>query len=108
MNAVQASDFAIPEFKALWRLLFVHGRWNYIRIAELIKYFFYKNMVFTLGQLWYAYLCSYSGTSIYNATYLVLYNTIFTAGPVVFRALLEQDLNYVQIIKEVKEEQIAK
>jgi P-type E1-E2 ATPase len=33
MNAVQASDFAIPEFKALWRLLFVHGRWNYIRIA---------------------------------------------------------------------------
>ena len=33
MNAVQASDFALPEFKGLWRLLFVHGRWNYNRIA---------------------------------------------------------------------------
>lgn len=99
MNAVQASDFAIPEFKCLWRLLFVHGRWNYLRVAELIKYFFFKNVVFTLCQLWFAYLASFSGTSIYNATYLVLYNTIFTGGPVLVRALLEQDLNYIQIIK---------
>jgi len=33
MNAVQASDYAIPEFRMIWRLLFVHGRWNYIRIS---------------------------------------------------------------------------
>lgn len=57
-------------------------------------------MVFTLGQLWYAYLCGFSGTSVYEATYLVLYNTIFTAVPVVVKALLEQDLNYVQIIND--------
>lgn len=106
MNAVQASDFAIPSFKCLWRLLFVHGRWNYLRIAELIKYFFYKNMVFTLGQLWFAYFCAFSGTSIYNATYLVLFNTIFTGGPVIVRALLEQDMNYMQIIEEIKDEKI--
>lgn len=56
-------------------------------------------MVFTLGQLWFAYLCGFSGTSIYDATYLVLYNTIFTGGPVLIRALLEQDLNYIQIIE---------
>lgn len=99
MNAVQASDFAIPEFKCLWRLLFIHGRWNYLRIAELIKYFFYKNLVFTLGQLWFAYLCGFSAQSIYDATYLVLFNTIFTGGPVIVRALLEQDLNYVKMIE---------
>lgn len=100
MNAVQASDFAIPEFKSLWRLMFVHGRWNYLRIAELIKYFFYKNLVFTLCQLWFGYFCGFSGQSIYDATYLVLYNTIFTGGPVLVRALFEQDLNYVELIKE--------
>lgn len=33
MSAVQASDYALPEFKMLWRLLFVHGRWNYMRIS---------------------------------------------------------------------------
>lgn len=33
MSAVQASDYAVPEFRMLWRLLFVHGRWNYLRIC---------------------------------------------------------------------------
>lgn len=33
MGAVQASDYALPEFRMLWRLLLVHGRWNYIRIS---------------------------------------------------------------------------
>lgn len=33
MRAVQASDFAFVEFKGLWRLLLVHGRWSYIRIS---------------------------------------------------------------------------
>lgn len=31
LRAVQASDYALVEFKALWKLLFVHGRWSYIR-----------------------------------------------------------------------------
>jgi P-type E1-E2 ATPase len=33
MGAVQASDYALPEFRMLWRLLLVHGRWNYMRIS---------------------------------------------------------------------------
>ena len=31
LRAVQSSDYALVEFKALWRLLFVHGRWSYLR-----------------------------------------------------------------------------
>jgi len=48
MRAVQASDYSIGEFKSLWRLLFLHGRWNHFRIAEMIMYFFYKNMIISL------------------------------------------------------------
>ena len=48
MRAVQASDFALGEFQYLWRLLLVHGRLCYLRNSELILYFFYKNLVFTL------------------------------------------------------------
>ena len=48
MRAVQSGDFALGEFRFLWRLLLVHGRWCYLRNAELILYFFYKNLVFTI------------------------------------------------------------
>ncbi len=27
--AVSACDFGVNEFKDLWKLLFVHGRWSY-------------------------------------------------------------------------------
>ena len=48
MRAVQSGDYALGEFQYLWRLILVHGRWAYIRNCELILYFFYKNIVFTL------------------------------------------------------------
>lgn len=28
MRAVQASDYALPEFQMLWRLVLVHGRYT--------------------------------------------------------------------------------
>jgi phospholipid-translocating ATPase len=45
MQAVMASDFAVPKFKILENLLLVHGHWNYDRLARMITYFFYKNAV---------------------------------------------------------------
>lgn len=61
MRAVQSGDFALGEFQYLWRLILVHGRLNYLRNAELILYFFYKNLVFTLPQFYYAFRSAYSG-----------------------------------------------
>lgn len=45
MQAVMASDFAMARFQFLVRLLLVHGHWSYARLANLILYFFYKNIV---------------------------------------------------------------
>ena len=45
MQAVMASDFAIPRFSFLLRLLLVHGHWCYDRLARMVLYFFYKNAV---------------------------------------------------------------
>lgn len=61
MRAVQASDFALPEFKALWKLLFVHGRWSYIRNSEMILYFYYKNVIFALPQFYFCLQNAWSG-----------------------------------------------
>lgn len=40
-----ASDFALPRFRNLQKLLLVHGHWCYSRLANMILYFFYKNAV---------------------------------------------------------------
>lgn len=45
LQAVMASDFAITRFKHLQRLLLVHGHWCYSRLANMVIYFFYKNVV---------------------------------------------------------------
>lgn len=45
LQAVMASDFALPRFQYLQKLLLVHGHWCYSRLANMILYFFYKNAV---------------------------------------------------------------
>lgn len=54
-QAVMASDFALPRFRYLQKLLLVHGHWCYSRLANMILYFFYKNAVscflYTVTQL---------------------------------------------------------
>lgn len=94
MMAVQASDFAIGEFQFLWRLILHHGRWNYIRVAEMILYFFYKNIVFTIPQFFFAFVSAYGGQTVFDDWYISIYNAIFTALPLIVRAVLDQDVNY--------------
>lgn len=45
-QAVRNSDYAIPKFKHLKKMLLVHGHYYYIRISELVQYFFYKVELF--------------------------------------------------------------
>jgi magnesium-transporting ATPase (P-type) len=95
MQAAQAADFAIGEFQCLWNLLMIHGRLAYLRISELILYFFYKNAVFTLPQFFYAFWCVYSGETIYDSYYITLYNVIFTCFPLGLKGLFEQDVMHL-------------
>ena len=97
-QAANASDFAVPEFKALHRLLFLHGRWSYIRNSEMILYFFYKNMIFTLPQIINSFYCAYSGNSVYDDWYITGYNLAFTSIPLIVRAVFDQDLYYKRFI----------
>ena len=92
MRAVQSSDFAIGEFQCLRPLLLFHGRTNYVRNAELIMYFFYKNFVFTLPQFLYGFYCNFTGQSILDDWFITLYNMLFTSLPLGARALLDHDV----------------
>lgn len=54
------SDYSIAQFRYLERLLLVHGRWSYYRMAKFLRYFFYKNFAFTLTHFWFAFFCGFS------------------------------------------------
>ena len=50
-QAVRNSDYAFARFKFLSKVLLVHGHFYYIRISNLVQYFFYKvsfNILLTL------------------------------------------------------------
>jgi magnesium-transporting ATPase (P-type) len=93
LRAVQSSDFALSEFRLLWRLLLVHGRKAYRNNAEMILYFFYKNLVMTFPHYFYAFYCSFSGISLFDDYYISYYNLLFTAWPLAWRGLFEFDVN---------------
>lgn len=65
-QAVLASDFALPQFRFLERLLLVHGRWNYKRIARFVQYFFYKNFYLGVTLFLYNAYAFFSGQVIYQ------------------------------------------
>lgn len=93
MQAVLASDYSFGQFKYLQRLLLVHGRWSYLRMSKFLNYFFYKNFAFTLCQLWYAFYTGFSAQTLYDAWFISFYNVFFTSAPVVFLAVLDQDVS---------------
>ena len=59
-QAVLASDFSIAQFKFLQRLLLVHGRWSYVRMATFLSYFFYKNFAYAFVHFFFAFFCGFS------------------------------------------------
>ncbi|OVA12384.1 Cation-transporting P-type ATPase [Macleaya cordata] len=93
MQAVMASDFSLPQFRFLERLLVVHGHWCYKRISKMILYFVYKNMTLGLTLFYYELHSSFSGEVIYDDWYMVLFNVVLTSLPVIALGVFEQDVS---------------
>ncbi|EXB29700.1 Putative phospholipid-transporting ATPase 5 [Morus notabilis] len=93
MQAVMASDFSIAQFRFLERLLVVHGHWCYKRIAQMICYFFYKNIAFGLTLFYFEAFTGFSGQSIYDDWYMLSFNVILTSLPVISLGAFEQDVS---------------
>ncbi|XP_058070915.1 probable phospholipid-transporting ATPase 5 [Magnolia sinica] len=93
MQAVMASDFSLPQFRFLERLLIVHGHWCYKRISKMVLYFVYKNVTFGLTLFYYELYSSFSGEIPYNDWYMALFNVILTSLPVISLGVLEQDVS---------------
>ncbi|GMF25159.1 unnamed protein product [Phytophthora fragariaefolia] len=92
-QASDASDYSLPAFKFLQRLVLVHGRAMNRRIAVLTLYVFYKNVLLVLPQFVYGAYCLYSGQSTYFDTLLQLFNIGFTALPLLVFSIIDDDIS---------------
>ncbi|KAI9009039.1 hypothetical protein DFJ74DRAFT_711330 [Hyaloraphidium curvatum] len=91
-QAVRASDYSFLEFKNLRTLISVHGRWSFLRMCQLIYYSFYKNIAMISVYWIYGFFTLWSGTNIYEETFLVYFNVAFSAVPPFVVACFEKDV----------------
>uniref|UniRef100_A0AAY4CDE5 Phospholipid-transporting ATPase n=1 Tax=Denticeps clupeoides TaxID=299321 RepID=A0AAY4CDE5_9TELE len=93
MQAVMSSDFAVSRFKHLRKLLLVHGHWCYTRLANMILYFFYKNVMYVNLLFWYQFFCGFSGSVMTNSWALIFFNLLFTSAPPLLYGILDKDVS---------------
>ncbi|XP_053284622.1 phospholipid-transporting ATPase VB isoform X1 [Pleuronectes platessa] len=93
MQAVMASDFAISRFKHLKKLLLVHGHWSHTRLANMIIYFFYKNVAYVNLLFWYQFYCGFSGTAMIDYWLMIFFNLFFTSVPPVMFGIMDKDIS---------------
>jgi phospholipid-translocating P-type ATPase (flippase) len=98
LQAARASDYSISQFRFLKRLLLVHGRWSYRRIAKLVIFAFYKNMSLYMTQFWFCFHNMFSGQSLYDSWALAMYNLAFTAFPIMALAVFDRDTEADRIL----------
>ena len=98
-QAVLASDFSFAQFRFLERLLLVHGRWSYLRMAKFLRYFFYKNFAFTWCHVWYGFFNGFSANAVFEPYYIALYNVLFTSVPIILLGITDQDVTDQYLLK---------
>lgn len=91
-EAKLASDFSISQFRFLARLMLVHGRWNYKRLAKMVLYTIYKNTALTLCELYWAHFTGFTGQPMFDPWMGGLYNIFLTALPPVVLGIFDQEL----------------
>jgi uncharacterized membrane protein YgcG len=89
-------------------LLLAHGVWSYHRIADLVKFIFYKATLVSFTQFYSGFFSGFSGQQFFNDQLYQLFNILFTSMPVIIVAVLDQPLpkdvleNNPQVYKDGK------
>ena len=91
-QAANNADIAIGQFQHLRKLMFVHGRWNYIRTAKALLYSIHKNLVITFTLVYFSFFALLSGTSPYESYIYTGFN--FALGlPIIFFGIMDRDVS---------------
>lgn len=98
-QAAQSSDFAIPRFRFLIRMIAVHGHWVNNRLTHLAVIMLYKNFTFIFALLWSEIDTLMSPTDFYNDFFMSCFNLIFTLFPPFAYSLFERDVAEEYLMK---------
>lgn len=91
VQAVNASDYAIAQFRFLKRLVLIHGRSNYKRICKVIRYSFYKNIALVVSLFLYNFHNGQSGAPLFESFVMAGWN-FFLALPIIVIGIFDRDL----------------
>ena len=97
-QAVNSSDFAVAQFRYLRRLLFVHGRTNYVRNSLLVSFSLYKSYVLTGVMFLYIFYTNFTAQNIFNSFMQSTYNVII-ALPVLCLGIFNRDVSEATLEK---------
>ena len=92
-QAENSSDFSIPKFKYLKPLILKHGRLSYYRLSQMILYYYYKNFLYTMPQIYFAFRNNFSRQVFFKDFYMSAHNLIFTVLGGSSRAIQDIDIN---------------
>ncbi|CDJ64673.1 adenylate and guanylate cyclase catalytic domain-containing protein, putative [Eimeria necatrix] len=86
------ADFAISEFRFLQRLLFVHGRLNFLRISKVILWTFFKSILLSFPVFLFQPSAFWSAVELFDPVLYMLANFLWTVLPAIVYSFSEQDL----------------
>jgi len=92
VQAVNSSDYSIAQFRFLSPLLLKHGRYNYIRMSNLVNFTFYKNINMSMTMFWFNFLCFFSGEKMYTEGAIQFFNLFYTSIPILLYATYDKDV----------------
>ena len=91
-ESVNASDFAIGQFRFLRHLLFLHGRHNYRRFAIFLLFTFWKNIVTQMTMFFFSLSALGSGTLLFPSIFTDLLNPVMvTSLPILLYPMFDTD-----------------
>lgn len=70
---------------------FVFTKFSFIELQ--ICYFFYKNIAFGLTIFYFEAFAGFSGQSVYDDWFMLLFNVVLTSLPVISLGVFEQDVS---------------
>ena len=91
VEASRASDYSLPEFSYLQKLLLYHGREDYRRNSYYIIYEFYKNAVYTSPILYFGFYSFFSGEGFYDKLLVQFFDLLYAAFPMFYFAIFDKE-----------------
>ena len=91
-HAAMSADYVLHRFYHLIYLIFLQGRYNFYRTAKVCYFSFYKNMLYSVPQIFYSYYALNTGQTLYVAIFQSTFNLLYTSLPPLVAGWYEKDL----------------